>query len=88
MTNQWVTRGEMCVLEGFRLFKMCLYIFTLHFFSLNLVPLYTFVSKYNVSVNFSSEFNSRVISMSLPVLVYLCPIEKTSHPCCVSKQLV
>ena len=26
LTNQWVTRGEMCVLEGFRLFKMCLYI--------------------------------------------------------------
>ena len=79
----------MCLLEGLRLFKNNVSLhFTLHFFSLNLVPLYTFVCKNNVSVNFSSEFNTRVINVSLPVLVYLCPTEKACHPCCVSKQLV
>ena len=45
----------MSVLEGFRCFKMCLYIKDR--FSLNLVPLYTIVSKNTVSVSDISAVN-------------------------------
>ena len=45
----------MCVLEGFRVFKMCLYIKDR--FSLNLVLLYTTVSKNTVSVSDISAVN-------------------------------
>ena len=59
LINQWVTRGKMCGLEGFRLFKM---FFTARIaFSLNLVPSYTTVSKNIVSVNFGGEFNNRAM---------------------------
>ena len=40
-------------------------------FSLNLVPLYTTVSKNIVSVNFGGEFNSRVIKIHLPWFTYV-----------------
>ena len=49
----------MCVLEGFRLLKMCLYIKD-NFF-LNLVPSYTTVSKNIVSENIGYEFISKVM---------------------------
>ena len=55
LNTRRVTRGEMCVLEGFRFFKMCLFIKDR--FSLNLVPLYTTVSKNTVSVSDISAVN-------------------------------
>ena len=55
-------------------------------FSLNLVPLYTTVSKNIVSLNFGGEFNSRgkniglLVRRKLRCLVYLCPTgEKRNH---------
>ena len=50
-----MTQGEMCVQEAFRLFKMCLV--SRIDFSLNLVPLYTTVSKNAVSVSNVSAVN-------------------------------
>ena len=50
----------MCVLEGFRLFKMCLYIKD-NFFVESWAFVYATVSKNIVSVNFGGELNSRVI---------------------------
>ena len=59
----------MCVLEG----SFCLKcVFTSRItFSLNLVPLYTTVSKNIVSVNFGGEFNSRLIKIYLPWFTYV-----------------
>ena len=59
----------MCVLEG----SVCLKcVFTSRItFSLNLVLLYTTVSKNIVSVNFGGEFNSRVIKIYLPWFTYV-----------------
>ena len=46
----WVTEDEMCVLEGFRLFKMCLHIKD-SFFVESCALEYTTVSKNRVSVS-------------------------------------
>ena len=57
--NIWrVTRGEMCVQEGFRLLK-CVFASGIDF-SLSLVPLYTTVSKNSVSASNVSAVNSIV----------------------------
>ena len=57
--NIWrVTRGEMCVEEGFVCLK-CVFASRIDF-SLNLVPLYTTVSKNAVSVSNVSAVNSIV----------------------------
>ena len=57
----WVREGEMWVLEGFRLLKMCLHIKDT-FLAESCVSVYTTVSQNSLSFSyFGREFNSRVM---------------------------
>ena len=82
-----VTRGEVC-------WRVSVVFTSKITFSLNLVPLYTTVSKNIVSLNFGGEFNSRgkniglLVRRKLRCLVYLCPTGKKKKPYSVSKQLI